>query len=496
LFFGIGNPNGPIRADVRWPSGLSQVFDQLPVNSRISLEEGSSAFHAAPFMPAPAALSQPAPPSALRPLPQDVETWLIQPLEAPSFSLPDSSGAVHDLQSQRGRTVLLAFWSHDSPLSVDLLSSLQQLRTKTSMRQLEVLAINVDGGPSNKEARAFASRHQYDFPVLFATQDVAGIYNIIYRHLFERRRDLALPTCFLLDREGMIVKVYQGAIVPERIASDLQSIPSTPGDRLHKALPFPGLLVQGAFSRNDFTYGVAMFQHGYFDQAAESFKQVVAAKPDDADAYYNLGTLSLRRKDLKQAREYLEQTLKLRPTYPEAWNNLGMMAAEQNQFDDAIDDFNRALAQRPTYAVALLNLGNVYRKQRAFDKANDCLTRALALLPDDPEINYSLGMLFAQQNQMQPASTYLQRALELRPDYPEASNNLGIVFVRQQDYSRAETQFKTGIRVSPGFDQSYLNLARLYAMQNDKDKARQVLRDLLQIQPENANAKQALEMLQ
>jgi len=97
---------------------------------------------------------------------------------------------------------------------------------------------------------------------------------------------------------------------------------------------------------------------------------------------------------------------------------------------------------------------------------------------------------------MQAALTYLQRAVELRPDFPEALNNLGIVFVRQQDFEKAERQFKSGIRLAPNFDQSYLNLARLYAMQNDRDRARQVLRDLLQLQPQNSNAKQAMEMLQ
>jgi Tfp pilus assembly protein PilF len=70
------------------------------------------------------------------------------------------------------------------------------------------------------------------------------------------------------------------------------------------------------------------------------------------------------------------------------------------------------------------------------------------------------------------------------------------VFVRQQDFVKAELQFKSGIRLAPNFDQSYLNLARLYAMQNDRDRARQVLRDLLQLQPQNSNAKQAMEMLQ
>ncbi len=82
------------------------------------------------------------------------------------------------------------------------------------------------------------------------------------------------------------------------------------------AIPLKGELYQGAFQRNDFTYGVALFQHGYLDQAAESFQQVIAAKPDDPEGYYNLGTLNLRRNDFQQARHYLEQTLKLRPNYP------------------------------------------------------------------------------------------------------------------------------------------------------------------------------------
>jgi TolA-binding protein len=73
---------------------------------------------------------------------------------------------------------------------------------------------------------------------------------------------------------------------------------------------------------------------------------------------------------------------------------------------------------------------------------------------------------------------------------------MGIVFVRQQDYSKAEAQFKSGIRVAPKFDQSYLNLARLYAMRGDKETARAVLRELLRVEPDNAGAKQAMELLQ
>ena len=108
---------------------------------------------------------------------------------------------------------------------------------------------------------------------------------------------------------------------------------------------------------------MAFFQHGFLDQAADSFQQVIAEKPNDPDAYYNLGTLCLRRNATQDARKYLDQALKLRPNYPEAWNNLGMLAAQAGQPEEAIQDFQQSLQLRPNYATALLNLGNVFRRQ-------------------------------------------------------------------------------------------------------------------------------------
>jgi Tfp pilus assembly protein PilF/peroxiredoxin len=496
VFFGVGKSAAPIRATIRWPNGLVQQFDNLPLNHRVELEEGISSFTAKPFDASPSAYVKAAPSAALESLPSQVETWLIEPLKAPGFSIPDITGNPRALGQWRGSFVLLNFWATVSPFSRSQLRLLHQHRSALAANQLDVLAVNVDDADQLSSVRSFVLQEGLDFPVLFATPEVAGIYNILYRYLFDRRRDLGIPTSFLVDKEGMIIKVYQGGLDPQRLMEDVRSAPATQAERARKAIPFDGKLYQGAFLRNDFSYGVALFQHGYLDQAEESFKQVVAAKPDDPEGYYNLGTLSLRRSDFQQARSYLEQALKLRPDYPEAWNNLGMIAAQESRPDDAIQDFQQALLLRPAYATALLNLGNVYRRQGSFGKAEESLTRALKIQPGDPEINYSFGMLYAQQDEMQSASAYLQKAIDLRPDYPEALNNLGVLFVRMQDFLKAEAQFKTCIRLVPDFDQSYLNLARLYAMQSDTEQAREVLEELLRIQPGNPAATQALEMLQ
>ncbi len=495
MFFGLGDNEEAVKATVRWPSGAVQTFERLPADHRFAIEEGSDSPEATAF--SAARVAEPSPVSAASDtLPTEVQTWLVEPLRAPDFSLPDVAGSRQTLASFKGDFTLLTFWSTGSPVSLIQLKQFQRDLSRAAGKRPRIVAINIDEPAGMVAARGFADQNRFGFPVLFATEETAGIYNLIYRHMFDRRRELPVPASFLIDPEGMIVRVYQGSVALEMLIGDLKAVPANAEARMRKALPFPGHLVQAAFTRNDFTYGVAMFQHGYLDQAAASFEQVIAAKPDNADAYYNLGTLNLRRNNFEEARRCLEQTLKLRADYPEAWNNLGMMAAQQGRAEDAIRNFEQSLALRPHYAIALLNLGNVYRRQHAYDKAQDCLAQALGLQPDDPEINYSMGLLHAQQNDVPTALRYLRRALELRPDYPEAINNLGVLFVRQQDYTQAEVQFKNGIRSAPAYDQSYINLARLYALQGDKQKARETLEGLLHLQPENPAAKQALEVLQ
>lgn len=496
VFFGIGKYNENLSVTIRWPSGLTQKFEGLPVNHRIDIEEGLTTYASKPFSDSPFLWNHPGTQPALEPLPATAGTWLIEPLKAPELSLPDSEGKQHALRSSQGGFTLLSFWASTAPQSHKNLRVLERNQEMLIAHKLDTLAINVDDANHVQAARIFAAQEKFSLQFLYATEEIAGIYNIIYRYLFDRRRDLPIPASFLLDAEGMIVKVYQGTIDPQHLLVDINSAPTTATARMQKALPFAGVLCQSSFQRNDFTYGVAMFQHGYLEQAAESFQQVIAAKPNDPEAYYNLGTLYLRKNDLQQAQRYLEQTLKLRPNYPEAWNNLGMIAAQQGNPDEAIRSFQQSLQQRPNYAIALVNLGNIYRRQKNFEKAQELLNRALALQPDDPETNYSFGMFYAQQNQMPQAREYLQKAIDLRPNYPEALNNLGVLFVQEQDYAKAEEQFKACIQSAPQFDQSYFNLARLYTLKGEKDSARNALTELLKREPNNQNARQMLEALQ
>jgi Flp pilus assembly protein TadD len=339
-----------------------------------------------------------------------------------------------------------------------------------------------------------------DRKVMTVTEDVAAIYNILYRYVFDRHRDLTLPVSFLINAQGNIVKIYQGPINRKNIEADFKRIPETREQRLALALPFPGNAETYEFGRNNLSLGSAFFQHGYYDQAKSSFQIALRDDPSSAEAQYGLGSVYLKQEKNEDARASFEQSLKLTASYPDtvpnSWNNLGLLATREGHTAEAIGYFQEALRHSPDYWIALQNLGNAYRQQKRWDDARAALERAVAARPQEPETNYSLAMVYAQTDDTQRAYQYLQNALKLRPDYPEALNNLGVLYLRTRRRNEAVAQFQECIRVAPGFDQSYLNLARVYSLEGDRDKARTVLLDLLKQHPGHAQAQLALSQLQ
>ncbi|HEY6338861.1 MAG TPA: FG-GAP-like repeat-containing protein [Candidatus Sulfotelmatobacter sp.] len=510
LFFGLGAAKGPVQASIRWPSGLVQELHDLQPGQRIWVTEGSAQFHAEPFKPRVprAAPSEPSSPDAER-MPDTIETWLLLPVLAPDFSLPDASGRVHTLSASRAKAVLLNFFTARSPLCQQDLKTFNRRHAHWASQGLQLLVVNLDDAIAADSPQSTGKRRsssppsispQSSFPALRGSEDVAAIYNILYRYLFDRHRDLSLPTSFLINQQGEIVKIYQGAVNPDSVENDFRHIPRTAAERLSSALPWPGVSESYEFARNYLSYGSMFFQQGYFEQAESSFRQALRDDPASAEAHYGVGSACLNLKKNKEARASFLRATELESSYPgtipNAWNNLGLLAAREGETNEAIGYFQHALKLNPDHLIALENLGNAYRQQKRWDAAREVLEHALSVSPGDPESNYSLGMVFAQTDDTAQAYAYLQRALKARPAYPEALNNLGILYLRTQRRDQAVASFEECIRLAPTFDQSYLNLSRVYALEDAPDKARAVLLELLKQHPDHAQAQKQLRELQ
>ena len=457
VFFGLGAAaEGSVKAAIRWPSGLVQEIRDLPLNHRVWIDEGAAPSRMELFRAA-TPVGAAAKPQADESLPEAVEAWLLAPVPAPAF--PPSA--------IRGKPALLHFRAKESA---------DTLRANWTVPGVQLFSMRVD-----------------------KAEDLAASYNILYRYLFDRHRDLPLPTSFLIDENGDVVKVYQGPAAPAHVDQDSHRIPRSDAERLASALPFRGVSETYEFGRNSLSLGSAFFQRGYFDQAETAFRRALRDDPSSAEASYGLGSVYLKQDKAREARESFERAVKLSASYPDtlpsAWNNLGLLATREGHMDEAAGYFQEALRVSPDNWIAVENLGNAYRLQKRWDEARKTLERALAARPQDPEANYNLAMVFAQTGEPERAYEYLRKALQLRPIYAEALNNLGVLYLRTQRRDEAVAMFEECIRVAPGFDQSYLNLARVYSLESAPEKARAVLMKLLTRHPGHLQAQQALDQL-
>jgi tetratricopeptide (TPR) repeat protein len=432
-------------------------------------------------------------------LPATADTWLLAPVDAPDFSLPDLTENVHTLSSLRGKPVLLNFWTKQSAQCLEDLNSFNRLHARWAAARLQLVTINVDEALDAEGLRALVRDRQFSFLVLSGSDDVAGIYDILYRYLFDRHRDMGLPTSFLINDKGEIVKVYQGPVNIEHVEQDFRHIPQNAGERLASALPFPGVTDTVEFGRNYLSYGSVFFQRGYLDQAEASFRIALRDDPTSAEALYGIGSVCLSQQRNAEAREIFARAVKLSATYPDtlpnAWNNLGILSTREGRMDEAVEYFQKALQSSSDHLIALINLGNAHRQLKHWDEARAAFERALKVNLADPEANYGLGMVYAQTDDTARASEYLRNALRTRPVYSEALNNLGILYLRTKRRDEAVASFEECIRVAPDFDQSYLNLARVHTIEGHADKARAVLLELLIHHPDHAQAKKMLEQL-
>jgi len=500
VFFGLGAAKSVVQATIDWPSGFSQKLQDLPINHRIWVEEGLPPSRVEPFAKAEGASATASGLYEPEILPRSVQTWLLVPVLAPDFSLSNLAGLAETLSAHRGKTVLLHFCSASSPAAEKDLNNFEGCHKEWAKNGLQLLTINIDSAQNSDGNKTQFPKEAHSFPILKATPDVVATYNLLYRQLFDRHRDMRVPLSFLIDPRGNIVKIYQNSVSTQQFEADFHGRPQNDSERLFKALPFAGLHESFDFARNYLSLGFVFFERGYFEQAQLYFQQALSDNPESAEALYGLGSAYLQQQKTSDARECFQRVLQLHAGYPgtlpNAWNNLGILAAREGNTDLAIEHFERALQIDPDHSVALQNLGNAYRQKKDWPQAKRALEKALSLNPDDAEANYNLGMVYAQTNDTNRAYEYLKKALLARPAYPEALNNLGILYLRTRRREEAKQSFADSIRLAPAYDQSYLNLARVYSIEGDRKKARAVLLKLLEQFPDHPQAKEELKQIE
>lgn len=149
---------------------------------------------------------------------------------APEFALKNIRGSYVSITALRGKVIVLNFWASWCPPCRNEMPELETLYIRYRGRGLEVLAVSTD--TSESSLREYLSEHPLSFRVLYdkdssVSKELYGVFSI--------------PTSFLIDRDGMVVRKFYGPqewTAPDitgKIESLLKGIPG--GSKTPNATP-------------------------------------------------------------------------------------------------------------------------------------------------------------------------------------------------------------------------------------------------------------------
>ncbi|MCL6729338.1 tetratricopeptide repeat-containing sulfotransferase family protein [Sphingomonas hankyongi] len=234
--------------------------------------------------------------------------------------------------------------------------------------------------------------------------------------------------------------------------------------------------------------GVTLAALGNADEAIASLRRAIKLNAQAPSYHANLGEILRQNNRLDEAEQALEAAVRLDPDNAQALNNLGIIRYEQRRFKDAVDYYQRALAIRPQMSEALNNLGNAHRMTGDIDAAIQAYQDALVVRANYPEAYNNLGTLLQQDKRLEEAEHALRKAIQQNPKYIEAHNNLAQLLAAQKQEVEALRILGEALKIAPNSIQTLLITSRIQNRRNAHGPAEGAARMVLKQEPENAEA--------
>jgi len=129
--------------------------------------------------------------------------------KAPTFTLPDQDGVFHTLSDSLGSWVLIYFYpKDDTPGCTKEACMVRDIWPDFSKTNIKVFGISADSVKSHKR---FADKYGLPFTLLSDEQkEVVKLYGVWgVKKMMGREYEGISRTSFLINPEGVIVKVYE-----------------------------------------------------------------------------------------------------------------------------------------------------------------------------------------------------------------------------------------------------------------------------------------------
>ena len=123
-------------------------------------------------------------------------------------------------------------------------------------------------------------------------------------------------------------------------------------------------------------------------------KRFVQQHPTDAEAWYRLGRIQLKRQLWEEATQSLERYIALAPQETRGYEALGYVHFQGQHYRQAVTMYQKAVQQKPKVATYRNSLAGAYLMLKQYPEAIDQYQTAIQLKPSEPRFYLNLSKAY------------------------------------------------------------------------------------------------------
>ena len=267
---------------------------------------------------------------------------------------------------------------------------------------------------------------------------------------------------------------------------------------------------------------------GNYAAAERDYGLIVAAYPQMAEAYTNLGISYFLQKKYQEAAVTFQKGLKLKPEMANAWLFLGISRFNLHEPDKALQPLQHYTVMNPGDAEGHYYLGLSYLSLDRYAEAAEALLDARKIDPKNPDVLYHLAECYlrltsskgADQDKLRAAFQQtvgeiaavdpdsirlhqlqagyfeatgesekaireLEEVVKTRPHVQGIYYTLGCYYLKAYHYDQALEQFQAELALDSPYSRTYLQMGHTYTDQHRPQEALGFLEKATQSEPDS-----------
>jgi tetratricopeptide (TPR) repeat protein len=190
-------------------------------------------------------------------------------------------------------------------------------------------------------------------------------------------------------------------------------------------------------------------EDGEYEVALALFREIIAEKPTDTNAYLGIGDTYLDLEKYRTAEPYYERAARIEPRNYRAQFSYGRVLQFLQRFVEALRLYHRALDLNPDGMEANLGLGATYLKMDEPEHAVAYAEKAVQVAPTNGDARANLGRVYEANGRNDEAIEQFLVALELIEDPRSVMHQLTSILIKEARYVEARNTADSLVKLDP-----------------------------------------------